>query len=56
MQGEGVEGLFTIALRAGQFQVQVVVERALPVGEVLFGQVMAAGQCQACLLYTSRWV
>ena len=42
MQGEGVEGFFAIALRARQFQVQIVAEAALPVRQVLFGQVMAA--------------
>ena len=46
MQGEGIERLLAIALRARQFKVQVLAERTLPVGQVLFGQVVTAGQRQ----------
>ena len=46
MQGEGIERLLAIALRARQFKVQVLAERTLPVGQVLFGQVVTACQRQ----------
>ncbi len=47
LQGELVEGFFAVAAGAGQFQVQAIAEHALPVGELLLGQVMAAVTGQA---------
>ena len=47
MQGEGIEGIFAIALGTGDFQVQVLAETALQVGKMLFGVLMAACGGQA---------
>ncbi|MNM95711.1 hypothetical protein D3C81_1081670 [compost metagenome] len=46
-QCELVEGFFAVALGAGEFQVQAIAEHALPIGELLLGQVMAAFTGQA---------
>ena len=42
VQGEAVEGFLAVAIGAGQLQVQAVAEAALPVGQMLLGQIMAA--------------
>ena len=46
VQGKGIEGVLALAPGAGQLQAKVVAEAALPVGQLLPGQVLAvfAGQ------------
>ncbi|MNM42531.1 hypothetical protein D3C81_533730 [compost metagenome] len=46
-QRELVEALFAVTAGAGQLQVQAVAEHALPVGQLLFGQIVLAIQRQA---------
>ncbi len=46
-QRELVERFLAVAAGAGQLQVQAIAEHALPVGQLLFGQVMAAFAGQA---------
>jgi hypothetical protein len=47
VQGEAVERLLAVATGAGQLQAQVAVEVALPVGQLLLGQVVAVLRGQA---------